>query len=121
MAFQLILNTTDITSYVKADGFHIENNDIDAADSGRDMNGTMRRRIVARKDKLTVTCRPLTGAQLSMLFSLLKNATISVTYTEPGGTSRTSNFYNSQRTAGIRQDIGSAILYDETTFNLIEV
>lgn len=121
MAFQLVINSTDITDFVKSDGFNIERNDIDAADSGRDMNGTMRRRIIATKDKLAVTVRPLTDTQMSSLLSLLSNATMTVTYTQPGGTSRTATFYNSQRPVSIRQDIGGAMLYGETTFNLIEV
>lgn len=123
MAFTLIIGSTNISNYVETGGFKWERNDIDAPDSGRDMNGTMRRKVIARKDKMQVTCRPLTPAELRTLINLLSTATASVTYTVPGATStRTSTFYNSKRSAGIVQDLGNNVmLYEGISFDLIEV
>ena len=77
MAFSVTIGTLDITSFIATDGFSWERNDIDAPDSGRDMNGTMRRKIVARKDKMQITCRPLTSQQLTQLFNALSVTTMS--------------------------------------------
>ena len=121
MAFTLTIGGTDFSGYVAADGYDWERNDIDAPNSGRDMNGTMRRRVVARKDKLQVTCRPLTQNQLSTLWGKLTSTSVSVTYSVPGQSNRTATFYNSKKSAGIQMDLGSAILYKGASFDLIEV
>ena len=121
MAFTLTIGGTDYSGYVATDGFAWERNDIDAPNSGRDMNGTMRRRVIARKDKLQVTCRSLTPTELSRLINSLNVAEASVTYTVPGQGNRTGTFYNSQRTAGIVQDLGQVMTYSNVKFDLIEV
>lgn len=121
MAFSVTIGSLNITSWIADSGFKWERNDIDAPDSGRDMNGTMRRKIIASKDKMQITCRSITSTQLTQLFNALTNTTVSVTYTVPGGSSRTSTFYNSKKSAGVVQDIGNAILYDGVSFDLIEV
>ena len=121
MAFTLTIAGTDFADCVAADGYEWERNEIDAPNSGRDMNGTMRRRVVARKDKLQVKCRPLSQSKLSALWSALTSATVSVTYTVPGQSTRTATFYNSKKSVGIQMDLGSEILYTGATFDLIEV
>ena len=122
MAFTLILGGVNVSSYVATDGFKWERNDIDAPDSGRDMNGTMRRKIIARKDKMQVTCRPLKPSELSTLTNSLSVAELSVTYTVPGQSTRTATFYNSKKTAGIVQDLGNNVMtYSGVSFDLIEV
>ena len=121
MAFSVTIGNLNITSFIATDGFKWERNDIDASGSGRDLNGTMRRKIIARKDKMQITCRQLTSAQLTQLFNALTAATVSVTYTVPGNTSRTSTFYNSKKSAGVVQDVGTEILYNDVSFDLIEV
>ena len=122
MTFTLIIGSTNFSSYVATDGFKWERNDIDAPDSGRDMNGTMRRKIIARKDKIQITCRSLRPAELSTLTNALSNATMSVTYTVPGQSTRTAEFYNSKKTAGIVQDLGNNVMtYSGVSFDLIEV
>ena len=121
MAFTLIIGGTDFSSYVATGGYAWERNDIDAPNSGRDLMGNMRRRVIARKDKLQITCRPLTPTQLDTLTEKLTSGTVSVTYTVPGSGNRTSTFYNSQKSAGIIQDLGSVMTYQDVKFNLIEV
>lgn len=121
MAFSVIIDGLDITDWIASNGFKWERNDIDAPDSGRDMNGTMRRRIVTRKDKMQITCRSLTSSQITQLFNAIASTTFSVTYTVPGNHSRTADFYNSKKSAGVVQDIGSAIIYEGVGFDMIEV
>ena len=121
MAFSVEIGGLDITSWIASSGYKWERNDVDASGSGRDMNGTMRRNILARKDKMQITCRPLTSAQLVQLFNAISPTTVSVTYTVPGDIERTSDFYNSKKSASVVQDIGGAILYKDVSFDLIEV
>jgi hypothetical protein len=121
MAFSVTIGSLDITEFIAANGFKWERNDIDSPNSGRDMNGLMRRNIIARKDKMQITCRSLTSAQLRTLFNTLNAANVSVTYTVPGNTTRTATFYNSKKSAGVVQDVGQAILYEGVSFDLIEV
>lgn len=121
MAFAVEIGNLDISSWIADSGFKWERNDIDSPNSGRDLSGTMRRSVVARKDKLQITCRSITSSQLTQLFNALTSTTVSVTYTVPGGSSRTATFYNSKKSAGIVQDIGDEIIYDGVSFDLIEV
>lgn len=122
MAFSMAINSLDITHYIAKDGFKWEENDIDAPNSGRDATGTMRRTVIARKAKISVTCRSLTYTELNNLNTVLANATVSVTYTKPGNTATTTGtFYNSKRAAGVVIDNGTAQVYDGISFNLIEV
>ena len=121
MAFSVTIGNLDITSWIASDGFKWERNDIDASDSGRDMNGTMRRRIIARKDKLQITCRSISSSQLEDLYDAISPATVSVTYTVPGNNSRTATFYNSKKSAGVVQEIAGATIYSGSSFDLIEV
>lgn len=122
MAFTLQIGGTDFSSYPAADGFQWERNDVDAPNSGRDLSGKMRRKIVARKDKIQVTCRDLKPAELTTLINALSSTNVSVTYTVPGTSStRTATFYNSQKKAGIVMDLGTIMLYSGVQFDLVEV
>lgn len=121
MAFSVTIGSLDITSWIADSGFKWERNDIDSPNSGRDMNGLMRRNVIARKDKMQITCRSISSSQLNQLLTALTSATVSVTYTVPGETSRTATFYNSKKAAGVVQDIGGSTIYDGVSFDLIEV
>lgn len=122
MAFSMSIGSLDITHYIAVDGFKWERNDIDSPNSGRDASGTMRRKVIARKDKVEVTCRPLTRAELNNLITALNHETVTASYVIPGDTSAyTSTFYNSQRGAGVSIDNGTQQIYSDVKFNLIEV
>lgn len=120
--FYLQIGSTDITSYIKTDGFEWERNDIDVSGSGRDNNGTMRRTILTVKEKMNIACRSLTDNELSTLCNLLSGAMVSVTYWHVGlQAQRTANFYNSSISSGVSQDTGDEILNTNVKFSLIEV
>lgn len=123
MAFTISIEGTDITRLIESGGFHWERNDIDAPNSGRDMNGTMRRAIVATKDKLEIACRAITVSELQVLTSLLAPNVVSVTYYCPGDAAIRSNvkFYSSKINSGVVMDVGNAIVLDDIKFSLIEV
>lgn len=117
------IGSLDITKLIADGGFSWERNDIDAPNSGRDMNGTMRRAIITTKDKIAVTCRnKITEAQLSQLVGALAPAEISVTYYCPGDAGViTRTFYGSKVSAGVVQHRDGAPVFDGIKFNLIEV
>lgn len=122
MPFTLTIGNLNASGYVESDGFEWERNDIDAPNSGRDMNGTMRRKIVTTKDKISITCKPITTAQLSSLVDALAPNTVSVTYYCPGDAgNRTAIFYTSKVQSGIVMDLGTHILLKDIKFDLIEV
>ena len=123
MAFTISIGGTDITGFIESDGFQWERNDIDAPNSGRDMNGTMRRAIVATKDKLDITCRSLTVSELHVLTDLLAHNVVNVTYYCPGDAVIRSNvkFYSSKINSGVVMDVGNGIILDDIKFSLIEV
>ena len=122
MAFIMKVGNTNISHYIATDGFQWSKNDIDASGSGRSKNGTMRRKRVASKAKLQVSCRPLNESELSALISLISPETVSVTYRNPATASnRTATFYGSSVKAGVVQDMGTTVLYKGIAFDLIEV
>lgn len=121
MAFLVKIGNYDITGYIASDGYKWERNDIDSHNSGRDSNGMMHRRVIAQKDKLQITCRALTAYELGVLINALDTTTATVEYTVPGKGQRTSEFYNSKRSAGVVQDTGNSVQYSGVSFDLIEV
>lgn len=122
-SFVMRIGSTDISQYIATDGFDWERNDIDADKSGRDMNGTMRRRRITSKDKISVKCRQLSGSELSTIVGLIAPATVSVTYLCPAtATQLTRTFYGSSVKSATVQDIGNGnVVYDNVSFSLIEV
>lgn len=122
MAFTMKVGSTDISGYIAAGGFKWSKNDIDASGSGRSKDGAMRRKRVASKHKLQVTCRPLSGPQLASLVSALSPETVSVEYLNPASaTTRTATFYGSSVNAATVMDLGDDVRYDNVTFDLVEV
>lgn len=118
---------------IKVDGFDITGfvtalkwakNDIDASNSGRDMNGAMRRARVAEKAKLQFTCRTMTHGELMELSSVIGRETVSVTYLDPRlGQRDNVTFYGSSIDAAVWQSDAASgeTLWASPTFNLIEV
>ena len=115
------VNGTDYTSYLARDGLAWSRNDLDAAGSGRDKQGTMRRRRVATKVKLGITCRTLSQAEVQALNAAISGETVSVTYLDPRSGAETRTFYGSEVSAGVCECNDSQTLWRGVTFNLIEV
>ena len=121
-AFQMKIGSTDISGYIAASGFNWSKNDIDASSTGRSKDGTMRRKRVATKHKLQVTCRTLSESELSSLASLISPQTVSVTYLNPAtGSNRTATFYGSSVKAATVMDVGGHVMYSGVAFDLVEV
>lgn len=72
---------TDLTPYIAYGGMKITRNDIDAANSGRDtQDGLMHRHRVAIKDRIDVTCRPLTTAEAQTVLTAINPEWVWVKY-----------------------------------------
>ena len=116
------IGSTDITGYIVSGGFEWERNTVDAPNSGRDMNGTMRRKIITTKDKLSITCRDLSQSELSTLVGLLSHNTISVTYFCPAtADNRTATFYGSNIKSATIYQVGGQTKFSNIAFNVTEV
>jgi len=92
--FSISIGNTDITPYVGFGGIEWTRNDIDGANAGRTISGLMIRDRIATKDKIKVTCRPLTTEELTTVLTALEPEYLSVSYTNPRtGSSVTKTMY----------------------------
>ena len=121
MQFVFKINNVDYTSYVKQKGFGWSRNDIDAAGSGRDKTGKMRRKRVATKAKLKFSVRQITNSQMRALNAALYPETINVTYLDGRVGQRTAEFYCSSFDAGVEVAFNGETYWSGGSFNLIEV
>ena len=117
------INNVDILPFIQDEGLQIEENDIDAEGSGRYLDGEMERRVVARKDKHTVKCRPLTTANANTVLQALSASEFVTVYTNvhPKNGTVLKSMYNSARTAAVLvlDESGNA-MWDNIAFTLIE-
>lgn len=80
----LIINGEDFTGYIDANGgYAVERNDVDSDNAGRTMDANMHRGRVAVKMKLTIKCRPLTGAETRKILNAIYPEYLTVTYNDP--------------------------------------
>jgi len=124
--FTISINGTDISNLIAFKGLKWSRNDVDGANSGRSLNGNMIRDFVTTKDKLEITCRPLTSAELSALLTLVEptqnnQGQMSVTYPSPRGTNVTKTMYMSNVPASYLINKGATGLWGGVTIHLIEV
>lgn len=77
------INGTDITPYIAYGGLKWQRSDVDGENAGRTLDGTMIRDRRATKIRWDVTCKPLTGEELSMILSLIQPTWVTVSYSDP--------------------------------------
>lgn len=77
------INGRDITPYIALGGLKWQRADVDGQNAGRTLDGTMIRDRRATKIRWDVTCKPLTGSQLSTILSLIQPEFVTLTYTNP--------------------------------------
>ena len=105
-------NWVDITPYIAFNGLKWSRNDVEAANAGRMQNGDMQRDRVAIKYRWDVTCRPVTGAEQSLILTLIEPVYVSVKYLDPTtNTIQTATYYsnNIPSTFAIHQPNGTEI------------
>ena len=118
----LTVNGVDMIPYIFRQGVKWQRSDIDAANSGRTMDGVMHRGRVCTKVRLDVTCRPLTLSEASIVLRTVLPEYVTVTYTDPmEGTEVTKVMYSNNNPASfcVRQKDGTEY-WDGISFPLIE-
>lgn len=118
---KFIIDGVDFTSYVKSSGMGWDKNDIDAAGSGRNKVGLMKRKRVTSKRKLKITCMTLTQEKIQTLSEALDHETIEVTYLDPQLGETTKTFYGSSISSTTQIAQNDEVLWEGTAFNLTEV
>lgn len=118
----LKINGVDITPYIANRGIKWERSDVEAADTGRTMDGKMHRGRVATKIRLDITCRPLTGDEAKIILNAIFPQYINVTYDDPMyGLRRDIKMYSNNNPASYLMEKDDAEYWDGITFPLIEV
>ena len=81
----LIIDGENFTGYIDANGgYGVARNDVDSEESGRTtMDAAMHRDRIAVKMKLTIKCRPLTGAEARKILNAIYPEYVTVTYNDP--------------------------------------
>lgn len=73
----LVINGHDYSKYIKNTGYGWSRNDLDSSETTRVKNGTLRRKNIAAKRKLTYAVMGMTRAQLAQLDDDLSQETFS--------------------------------------------
>ena len=118
----LRINGTDITPYIKYQGYKWQRSDIDGPNAGRTLDSAyMYRDRLASKVRLDIECRPLTTEEASTVLSAISPEYVSVTYLDPeAGTTLTKEFYSNNIPAQYCINRGNTVLWMGITFPLVE-
>lgn len=123
MAMTFNVNGVSLVPYLAFQGLEYQLSDIDDPDTGRMMDGTMRRGKVADKDKFKLKFRAnLTTSELSVILSTVTQQYVTCQYLSPRtATVVTRTMYVGDRTAAhcIERSDGT-ILWKDLSFSLIE-
>ena len=77
------INGVDMLPYIVQNGIKWQRNDIDGANAGRTMDGTMHRQRVTSKVRLDVTCLPLYASDAAIVLNAIYPEYVEVEYTDP--------------------------------------
>lgn len=112
----------DITLTIKEGGLKWSRNDVDGANAGRNIEGTMERDRVATKIRMDITCILLTYSELQYIQELIYPEYIQVRYNDPLFGTRTVWMYaNNNSSVFSHYDDKGVELWKEIAFPLIEV
>ena len=112
----------DLTPYIAYGGLKVTRNDIDAAGSGRDTaDGKLHRHRVAIKDRIDVTCRPLTTAEAKIVLTAINPEWVWVKYYDIiSATTVTKKMYSNNVPITTLIAKGNVDYWTGLTFPLIE-
>lgn len=117
----LKVNGVDMTPYIAFQGLKWQRSDVDSADAGRTLDGSLVRGRVATKIRLDVTCRPLTASEASIVLNAILPEWVTVIYTDPMLGNRTVTMYSNNNPASylLKRSDGTEY-WSGITFPLIE-
>lgn len=121
MTAKFAINSVDYTTWIPSGGLKWSRNDIDASKSGRDKAGTMRRKRVTTKRKLSISLRPMPHAVMQAINTALDAETVNITYLDPILGEVTKTFYGSSVESATMISQNGETLWNDGKFNLIEV
>lgn len=117
------VNGANIVPYIALGGLSYQLSDIDDPETGRMMNGEMRRGKIAEKEKWKIKCRSdLTTAEMATILPLVSHQYVTCQYLSPrSNTIVTRTMYVGDRTAAhyVERPDG-VILWKDLSFSLIE-
>ena len=122
MAMTFTVGGVNIVPYLAFQGLEYQLADIDDPDTGRMMDGTMRRGKISDKDKWKCKFRILTTAEMSTVLTAVTHQYVNVQYMSPRTASVvTKSMYVGDRTAAhcIERSDGT-IYWKDLAFSLIE-
>ena len=119
--FYFKIDGTDIAPLIARKGLKWTRNDIDSANAGRTLDGTMNRGRVTTKIKLEIKCIPLKQEQVQMLLNLIMPEYVNVEYEDPLFGHMYTQFYSNNVPATVcLQAPDGTMLWDEVSFPLVE-
>lgn len=80
---KLIINGVDMIPYLVENGFKWQRQDVDGEEAGRTMDATMHRDRITIKDRLDITCLPLSTADAKRVLTAIEPEFVTVEYTSP--------------------------------------
>ena len=118
--YYLRINGVDIIQYI--DSYITSENDLDAPNSGRTLDGIMHRGKVSSKIKMEIKLVPVEAAVLNRIFPLLRNEYVTCeTNLLPGFGNESLSMYNSTRKTGISIiTTDGKIMHKDASFNIIQ-
>lgn len=114
------IDGVDFTRVVEEGGIRWSRNDLDADETGRYINGNMRRNRIAVKRKLSVSCLRMDTETIIALNNALYPQFIRVTFLDAIDGETTRTFYGSTVEATTQISIDGETYWDGTSFSLIE-
>lgn len=96
---KLTINGVDILPYVMQSGYKWQRQDVDGEEAGRTMDATMHRDRVATKDRLDISCIPLTSEEARKVLNAIYPEFVTVTYTSPREGEVTRQMYSNNNPA----------------------
>lgn len=115
------INGADFSGLLAEGGIKWSRNDLDADATGRDLTGRMRRKRVATKRKLGMSCLRMDTKTMKELNEALMPQSVRVTYLDPVDGISTRTFYGSTVEATTQIVIQGETYWEGTTFSLIEM
>lgn len=113
----------NIVPYIALNGLSYQLSDVDDPETGRMMDGTMRRGKITDKEKWKIKCRSdLTTAEMAIIIPLVSHQYVTCQYLSPrSNTVVTKTMYVGDRTAAhyVERSDG-VILWKDLSFSLIE-
>lgn len=119
--FHFVIDDVDIAKVIKAKGIKWTRNDIDSANAGRNLAGTMNRGRVCQKVKLEISCIDLEQSVVTPLLQLIDPEYVMVHYNDPKMGERLVQFYSNNVPATFcTQATDGSLLWSDISFPLVE-